>query len=522
MHASATPPAPHRRTTVYVFADQCSLRNTALADVDRNQTVVLMIESMERGRLQPYHKRKLVMIISVMRHFARDLRREGWEVDYYEEYPDYPSAIAQHVERYHPQRVRMMHQSEYGATESFISAFAQAGLAVEVTRHGNFVSSDEDLNVLADGPHARVTMETFYRRMRRRTGLLMDGEGPAGGRWNYDAENRLPPERGMRFPDPPRFEPDAITRDAIALVERRFPDHPGIIGDFHLAVTRSDALAAADDFMHHRLDAFGPHQDAMIAGERSMYHSLLSHAINVGLLHPLELCERAELAYRSGAARLSSVEGYIRQLIGWREYIWRVYWKLMPEYRERNALQAREPLPEFYWTGETDMLCLHEAVTHVRETGYAHHILRLMILGNFGLIAGIDPVALNNWFWAMFVDGYDWVMVPNVIGMTLHADGGYVGTKPYAASANYINRMSNYCKPCRYDPKKLDGEDACPFNALYWDFIARHEERFAANHRMTTIVRAWRARPLEWQARVRTRARTIRRNLQKRSSAEVG
>ena len=239
-------------------------------------------------------------------------------------------------------------------------------------------------------------------------------------------------------------------------------------------------------------------------------HSRLSALINVGLLHPLELCERAELAYRNGDAPLASVEGFVRQLIGWREFIWQIYWRMMPEYRTRNALGADLPVPSFYRDGDTDMACQRDAHAGIRDLGWAHHIVRLMILGNFALIAGVNPQAMTDWFWYMFVDGYDWVMVPNVIGMTLHADGGFVGTKPYAASANYINRMSDYCGGCRYDSKKTVGDDACPYNALYWDFIARNETRFAKNTRMSLTLRNWQGRTAADKTAIRTRAAGLR------------
>ena len=251
----------------------------------------------------------------------------------------------------------------------------------------------------------------------------------------------------------------------------------------------------------------------MVAGEARLYHSRLSALINLGLLHPLELCERAELAYRAGHVRLSSAEGFIRQLIGWREFIWQTYRRLMPAYRERNALEATLPVPVFYRDGRTDMYCAREALRFVLDLGWAHHILRLMVLGNFGLLAGIEPQALTDWYWEMFVDGYDWVMVPNVVGMSLHADGGFVGTKPYAASANYINKMSDYCGRCRYDPKQTLGDEACPYNALYWDFIGRHERRFAGNTRMALPLRNWNAKDDAWKAGVRERAGELRERM---------
>ncbi len=474
-----------------------------------------MIESIAQARRTAYHKRKLVLVHAVMRHFARDLRAAGWTVDYYAEHDEFAAALALHVDRYDPTVLRLMQQSEWGMTEAMSAVARAAGLDVEITAHCNFISEADDFDALAKADSARVTMDVFYRRMRRKTGLLMDGREPSGGAWNFDAANRKRPTRGLRFAAVPRFEPDAITRDVIAMVERRFADHPGSVGAFDLPVTRRDALAALEDFCGHRLEGFGPWQDAMLAGERSMSHSLLSSSINTGLLHPLEVCERAERAYRSGGVRLQSVEGFIRQIIGWREYVWRVYWKMMPDYRKRNALGADLPLPDFYWTGVTDMFCLREALAHVRETAYAHHILRLMVLGNFALVAGFDPIETNDWFWAMFIDGYDWVMVPNVIGMTLHADGGYVGTKPYCASANYINSMSDYCKHCRYDHRALDTPDACPFNALYWDFLARNEARFARNPRMAVILRNWESRPPAWRAAVRAKAAHTREILRR-------
>lgn len=501
------------KTTVWISGDQCTPRNSALAGLDRATTRVLMIESLGRGRERPYHKRKLVLIYAAMRGFARDLERDGWTVEYLAERDDFETPLREHVAGYRPTHARMMAHSEYGVTERIAGWFAAHGLTLEVTPHANFISTAEEFANLFSRGQARVTMENFYRKMRVKTGLLMEGDGPVGGAWNFDHDNRQPPTKGMRFPTEPTVPLHDFTRDVIEMVEREFPAHPGETGAFDIPVTRADALAYADDFFAHRLDQFGPYEDAMVLGEGRLYHSKLSAAINVGLLHPLELCERAELAYRSGAARLASVEGFVRQLIGWREFVWQIYWKLMPEYRTRNTLRADLPVPVFYRDGDTQMACQREAHRFVRELGWAHHILRLMVLGNFALIAGIDPQAMTDWFWYMFVDGYDWVMVPNVIGMTLHADGGFVGTKPYAASANYINKMSDYCKSCAYDPKKTVGDDACPYNSLYWDFMARNEERFAKNPRMSLPIRSWAARKPEDKAAIRERAGDLRARL---------
>lgn len=501
------------RTSIWITGDQCSPFNSALEGIDRADAVVLMIESVARAKLIRYHKRKLVLIYATMRAFAAELERDGWTVDYHRESPDFAKAFDDHVARFAPRRVRMMQQSEYVPARRFSALVRERGLELEVTPHANFISTKAEFDALFAGKK-RLTMEIFYRAMRRKTGLLLGADGePEGGAWNYDAENREPPRAGMHF-TPPYVPPvHASTRDVIAMVERHFGDHPGEIGAWDLPVTRADALEAARDFIEHRLDGFGPHEDAMIAGERTLNHSRLSAAINVGLLHPLELARMAEAAYRAGTVRLQSAEGFVRQLIGWREFIWRIYWRFMPEYRTRNALDATLPLPAFYRTRETSMSCMRDVLDAVHASGWTHHIPRLMILGNFGLIAGVNPQELNDWFWAMFVDGYDWVMVPNVIGMTLHADGGVVGTKPYAASANYIDKMSDYCGSCAYDRKDATGERACPFNTLYWDFIGRNHARFADNQRMHMIVRSWEKMDERKREAIARRARDLRTRL---------
>ena len=508
-------PSPDRRVkrTIWITGDQCSPRNSALAAADKQRDVVLMIESIARAQLIKYHKRKLVLIYSVMREFAEALRRDGWTVDYRRESPDFQAAFDAHLAGHKPGRVVMMEQSEHMARERFRKLVASRNVDLEETPHCNFISTQTEFDTLFKGKQ-RLTMETFYRAMRRKTGLLIDARGePEGGAWNYDPDNRQPADPRMQFPQPFLPQVRETTNDVIAMVERHFGDHPGSIDEWDLPVTREDALACARDFVAHRLDLFGPFEDAMLSGVRVLHHSRLSAAINVGLLHPMELAQMAERAYRDGKARLQSVEGFIRQLIGWREFMWQIYWRFMPEYRTRNALDADLPLPPLYWTGETKMACMADILRGVRATGWAHHIERLMVLGNFGLIAGVVPQELNDWFWAMFVDGYDWVMVPNVIGMSLHADGGVVGTKPYAGSANYINKMSNYCKGCAYDRKDSTGDNACPFNTFYWDFIGRNHDRFAKNQRMSMIVRSFEKMDGAKLAAIRKRVTALRKKL---------
>jgi len=498
--------------TIWITGDQCSMKNTALKDADKTKSIILMIESVSRGNQIQYHKKKLVLIYSIMRHFALELEDAGWKVDYYQEYPDFQKAVVEHFNKHKTSKLSMMEQSEYGANERLQQLIPKT-VKVEITPHCNFISTEEEFEKLHKTVDSRVTMENFYHVMRKKTNLLMDGPNPVGGAWNYDKSNRLPPDKDFKWKEIKRFEPDLITQSVIKMVDKHFGDHPGSTDNFMYAVTRADAVLAAKDFIENRLNDFGPHQDAMLYGKPFLNHSILSPYINTCLLHPLELARKAEDQYRDGRAQLSSVEGFIRQLIGWREFVWRVYWRLMPEYKERNELRANCDVPEFFWTGDTKMRCMADGLKTTIDHGYAHHIIRLMLLGNFSLIAGLSPLAINKWFTQMFVDGYDWVMVPNVIGMTLHADGGYVGTKPYAASANYINKMSDFCKKCPYDQKLSTGDNACPFNTLYWDFLMRNEDQFKSNHRMGMMMKNLAGKPDHWRAQISDQARKIFKNI---------
>ncbi|MBC7433693.1 MAG: cryptochrome/photolyase family protein, partial [Rubritepida sp.] len=357
------------------------------------------------------------------------------------------------------------------------------------------------------GDRRELRMEYFYREMRRRHDVLMEADGkPAGGRWNFDADNRKPPKAGLTSPPRLSFKKDAITLEVLALVRRRFPDGYGRLEPFHFAVTRRQALAELDHFIAHILPGFGDYQDAMVAGEPWLRHSLLAAYINAGLLYPLEVCRRAEAAWREGAAPLNAAEGFIRQILGWREYVRGVYWRFMPGYLEQNALEAHAPLPGFYWSGQTQMACVREALAHTYDHAYSHHIQRLMITGNFALLAGLAPKAVHEWYLAVYADAYEWVEAPNTLGMALHADGGVLASKPYAASGAYIRKMSNYCQGCAYDPTVAVGDRACPFNALYWDFMARHRDRFSRNARMPFVYATWDRMGAERQAGLRDQA----------------
>ena len=480
---------------VPLLGDQLSRTLASLRGLSREYTVVLMMEVHEEATYVKHHKQKIVLIFSAMRHFAAALRQDGWTVDYVTlDDPDnsgsFTGEVARAVERHAPGAIRVVEPGEWrvrAAMDEWADKFA---CPVEILPDDRYVCSIAEFAEWADD-RKQLTMEFFYREMRRKTNLLMDGDKPTGGRWNLDAENRRSPPKGLSAPPPPRFAPDAITREVMKLVERRFADHFGDLETFAWPVTAEQAEVAADAFFAERLPLFGAFQDVMLHGQDDLYHSLLSTSINLGLLDPLELCRRAEAEYRAGRAPLNSVEGFIRQLIGWREYVRGFYWCEMPGLATANALNAHRPLPEFYWTGETAMRCMADGLRSTRADAHAHHIQRLMVLGNFALLAGIEPAAVADWYLVVYADAYEWVELPNVAAMILFADGGRLATRPYAASGNYINKMSDYCGACRYDVKLKTGPDACPFNALYWDFMARHRERFASNPRIGRIYGTW-------------------------------
>ncbi len=378
-------------------------------------------------------------------------------------------------------------------------------MPVEIRRDRRFVIGRR---AFADwmARQAEPRMEWFYRDMRRHTGLLMEGDEPAGGRWNFDADNRKRADAGVAYPRPPHFAPDRITEDVLALTEVRFAGHFGRLEGFGFAVTAAQAEAAQAWFLDEALPHFGDTQDAMLAGEPVLWHSLLSPYINSGLLDPIALCRAVEARYRAGQVPLNAAEGFIRQIIGWREYVRGIYWWTGPDYVRRNALGATRPLPGFYWTGDTRSRCLSEAIGQTRDLAYAHHIQRLMVTGNFALLIGADPAAVHVWYLEVYADAYEWVELPNTLGMSQFADGGLLGSKPYAAAGAYINRMSDYCRHCHYDVRKRTGDDACPFNALYWDFLARNRALLGDNERLAMPYRNWDRFGADEQVAIRARA----------------
>lgn len=496
------------RRLILILGDQLSPAISSLDGADPARDVIVMAEVAEEATYADHHKQKLVLVFAAMRHFARDLRARGWQVDYRpltDGLPDLESAVRAAISAHAPQMVVVTEPGEWRLRDRMRGWERALSRPVVIREDTRFLCTHAAFADWAEGRKTWV-MEHFYREMRKRTGLLMEGATPAGGQWNLDAENRKPPPGGLFLPSPPQGADDLITSDVLDLVEARFPDNFGQLRPFHWQVTRQGAEAARDRFLREALPDFGTYQDAMLADQPWMYHALLSPYLNLGLLDPLDLCQRAEAEWRAGRAPLNAVEGFIRQIIGWREYVRGVYWQHMPDYAAMNALQATRPLPRFYWDGQTDMACLSQVIGQTLRTGYAHHIQRLMITGTYALLIGADPQAVHRWYLGVYVDAYEWVEMPNTLGMSQHADGGLLATKPYAASANYIDKMSDYCAACRFDPKSRIGADACPWNALYWDFIARHADRFSANHRMRMITRAWTRKPDTEKAALRAQA----------------
>lgn len=476
------------KTLRIILGDQLSLGIAALKDIDRATDKVLMMEVMGECTSVKHHKQKIILILSAMRHFAQALREDGITVDYCAlDAPDntgtFTREVARAITRLKPQRLVITAPSEWRVLKDVEGWQALFGLPVEIREDDRFFATPQRFAKWAQGKRA-WRMEYFYREMRVEHDLLMEGDKPVGGAWNFDAENRKALPASLFLPERKRFTPDAATRQVIDLVERMFPDHIGLSQSFGWPVTRAEALEALDDFIAQALPHFGDYQDAMKTGNALLYHSLLAPALNIGLLSPREICWAAQEAYQSGHAPLNAVEGFIRQILGWREYVRGIYWSQMPGYAELNMLQAERPLPAFYWSGETTMNCLSEALQSTIQHAYAHHIQRLMITGNFALLSGVSPQEIERWYLAVYADAFEWVEMPNTLGMAIFADGGQMASKPYAASGVYIHKMSDYCKGCAYDVKQKTGASACPFNYLYWAFLIRNKDKLARNPRL--------------------------------------
>ncbi|WP_075217657.1 cryptochrome/photolyase family protein [Mongoliimonas terrestris] len=475
-----------------VLGDQLSRDLASLSDLAAGD-VVLMAEVADETTYVGHHKQKIAFVLAAMRHFAEALRRDGVTVDYVQldeagNTGSFPGEIARAVARHRPERIVLTEPGEWRVLEMMRALEADLGVKVEIRDDTRFFATRGRFRRWA-ADRQSYRMEYFYREMRRETGILMDGEKPVGGQWNFDHDNRARLPRDIPVPKRRRTPPDPITAEVLVLVARRFPHHFGDLEPFGWAVTREDALAALDHFVADCLERFGTYQDAMRAGEPFLFHALISPYLNVGLLDPREACAAAEAAYRAGRAPLNAVEGFVRQILGWREYVRGIYWLHMPDYAAINALGARRRLPWFYWSGETDLNCIRTVVEDIRRTAYAHHIQRLMVTGVFALLAGVEPAEIEEWYLAVFIDAYDWVELPNVHGMVMFADGGLLASKPYAASGAYIDRMSDYCAGCVYSPAVKSGPGACPFNLLYWHFLLVNEPTLGRNPRLAMPYR---------------------------------
>jgi deoxyribodipyrimidine photolyase-related protein len=481
------------RTLVLVLGDQLDADASAFDGFDPQQDAVWMAEVAQESTHVWSSQQRMVMFLSAMRHFALALQALGRPLHYHRlgagDNAAEPSTLADALQtdlvRLQPQRVVMTAPGDHRVWQSLKATVKAAGLSLEVCEDRHFFTTVGDFVAHAKG-RKTLRLEYFYRELRQRFGILMDGKQPAGGQWNFDADNREAFGPQGPGPIPPRatFEPDAITQEVVQLVQQRFASHPGTLASFAWPVTRVQALQALERFIQERLPLFGRFEDALWPGEPWLYHSHLSAALNLKLLNAREVVAAAEAAYRNGHAPLQSAEGFIRQILGWREYVRGIYWTQMPSYLERNALNAEQDLPAWYWTGQTDMACLKDAITQTLAHGYAHHIQRLMVTGLYALLLGVQPRQVHEWYLAMYVDAVEWVELPNTLGMGQFGDGGLIASKPYVATGKYIQRMGGPCANCRYNPALREGDEACPFTTLYWTFLMRHETLLQQNPRM--------------------------------------
>jgi len=476
---------------VLVLGDQLTETLSALAQADKARDTVVMAEVADEAAYVQHHPKKIALVFAAMRKFAQALEQDGWTVAYTQlDDTDNAGSIVGELLR----RAAQTGASEVLATEPgewrLIDKLKYAPLKVHLLPDDRFLASHAEFEAWAEGRKA-LRMEYFYREMRRKTGLLMEGDQPAGGKWNFDHDNRKAAPEDVTVDGPLRFDPDATTREVLELVQARFGDNFGALEPFWFATTRAEALQALDHFIANALPRFGDYQDAMLNENEFLYHAILSPYLNIGLLNVTEICEAAANAYASGHAPINAAEGFIRQIIGWREYVRGIYFLEGPDYTARNILGHDRDLPWFYWGGETRMNCVAKAVGQTRAQAYAHHIQRLMVTGNFALLAGIDPAQVHEWYLAVYADAFEWVEAPNTIGMSQFADGGVIASKPYVSSGAYINRMSDHCKSCHYSVSAKTGDTACPFNLLYWHFLDHHRDRFSNNPRMGNMYRTW-------------------------------
>ncbi len=506
------------RNLIIVLGDQLDLDSSVFADFDPDCDAVWLAEVADESEHVWSHQARIALFLSAMRHFRDALRARDWPVHYrlLDAHPEttLAAALAADLARFAPQRAVLVQPGDWRVEQSLRSVVDGAGVEWAQRVDTHFYVEPHEFAAWAKG-RKELRMEYFYRGLRKSHGVLMEGEQPIGGQWNFDADNRGAFDRrgpGL-LPAPQRFMPDAITREVLDMVAQRFGSHPGKLAQFDWPVTAEQAQAALADFIQQRLPLFGAYQDAMWTGEPYLYHARISAALNLKLLNPRDAVDAAVAAYLDGSAPLAAVEGFVRQILGWREFVRGLYWLRMPDFAAANALAATQPLPQFYWNGETDMRCLRESIGQTLALGYAHHIQRLMVTGLFALLLGVRPQEVHAWYLAVYVDAVEWAELPNVLGMSQYADGGYMVSKPYCASGKYIQRMSNYCSGCRFKPELSTGADACPFTTLYWDFLARHQQRFARHPRTALQWKNLERMDPEQLSAIRAQAQTLREQL---------
>lgn len=471
-------------TLCFILGDQLSHSLSSLQACNKEQAVIFMCEVYDEASYVKHHPKKIALIFSAMRHFVQELKDNGYKVDYVKlddksNTQHFKSELQRAIKRHQAQEVLLTQPGEYRVAQALQDI-------VTFLDDDRFLASLNDFRQWAQHKK-QLRMEFFYREMRKKHHILMNGNKPVGGKWNYDHDNRQAIKDEVTLPKRLTFKPDDITTVVLTLVKKRFKDHFGDLEPFDFAVTRQGALKVLKHFISECLPHFGQYQDAMLQDEPWLYHSHISFYLNCGLLLPLECIKAALNAYNKKHAPLNSVEGFIRQILGWREYVRGLYWLKMPSYKKLNFFKAKRALPDFFWTADTNMNCLKQCINETKQNAYAHHIQRLMVIGNFALLAGLDPDVVNEWYLIVYADAYEWVELPNVSGMILYADGGLMASKPYAASGAYINKMSNYCKNCHFSVSQKNGETACPFNYLYWDFIIRNKSKLQDNQRMALI-----------------------------------
>ena len=513
--------APHakRPRLVLILGDQLDVHSPALSDIDPARDTVWMAEVREESTHVPSSKQRSTLFLSAMRHFAEQLRARGLRVRYtrLDEADNTGSLggeLARAIDAMKPVELILTAPGDWRVLQQLRRVARSKNCPLTLLDDSHFFATVREFAAHAAG-RKQLRLEYFYRELRRKTGILMNGDQPEGGRWNFDTDNRkaFGPQGPGMLPPPCRFAPDAITLEVMALVDRMLPEAPGQLDEFAWPVTRDQALQALEAFITERLPNFGAYQDALWQGEAWLYHSHLSAALNLKLLNPREVVQAAVKAYQQGRAPLASVEGFVRQILGWREYVRGIYWTQMPDYLSLNVQHAEVPLPGFFWTGETEMACLRDAITQSLRTGYAHHIQRLMVTGLYALLLGVKPQEVHAWYLGVYVDAVEWVELPNTLGMSQFADGGLMASKPYVASGQYIRRMSNHCQGCRYRPDQSTGPEACPFTTLYWDYLQRHAVALSGQPRMQMALKNLARLSPETQAAIGRQAEAHRQSL---------